>query len=221
MDLHSRRRSGLLRLALTSALLLLASASAATTFQATYRASTYQVTSGDSYASLLAQHQSGALIASVPKTSFENMEPATDAGVVADYSVLFTVDFTSAVSGQYLFQAGADWGRGAVAAVIESGTSVIDEFVTTDDVWWNYDFGNPDVISRTVNLTAGNSYTLAWLGFEDCCSGPTSMRFSFEGGAFQALDETNFSAYAAPEPGSGALVALGLALLASRSVRRR
>ena len=221
MNLPSRRRSGLLCFALVSALLFVASASAALTFQATYRTSSYQVTPGDSFASLLAQHQSEPLIISLPKTSFANIDPASDAGVVANYSVLFTVDFTSTVSGQYQFLAGGDWGRGAAAAVIESGTSVIDEFVTTDDVWWNYDYGNPDVINRTVNLTAGNSYTLAWLGFEDCCSGPTSMIFSFEGGGFQYLDETNFSAYAAPEPGTGLLFGLGLALLASRSLRRR
>ena len=91
-----------------------------------------------------------------------------------------------------------------------SGT-VLDEYVTTNDLWWNNDWNDPDVFVQTVALSAGESYTLGWLGFEGCCGGATTMRFSVDGAPYQTLSDANLAPFIAnPEPGTGLLVALGL-----------
>jgi hypothetical protein len=117
-----------------------ASSARAVSFQAEFAATTYQVVLGDTSADLLAEHQTGALLASVSMTGF----------------------------------------------------------------------------TTAVDLDAGSSYTLAWLGFEDCCAGVTTIRFSYEGRPFQILNESNLDPLTAPEPHPALLAALGLVLLAMR-----
>ena len=47
--------------------------------------------------------------------------------------------------GRYEFQVGTDWGRGGAAALIDnSDGSILDERVITDDIWWAYDWNDPD-----------------------------------------------------------------------------
>lgn len=198
-------------------LVLLSSDARALSFQADFTATTYQVVAGDTYADLLAAHQAGTPLASVTLTALENVSAQVEAGVTTNYSILMTAILDVAVAGQYEFQVGADWGRGGVAAIIDNGTgAVIDEFVRTDDIWWANDWNNPDVFTTLVDLDAGTSYTLVWLGFEGCCGGTTTIRFSFEGGPFQILNEPNLEPFVVPEAGMAALVGLGLTTLAAR-----
>ncbi len=76
------------------------------------------------------------------------------------------------------------------------------------------------MFETTFDFTVGDSYTLAWVGFEDCCGGSTTLRFSVDGGAFQDLTSTNFDPYVlTPEPGTGLLLGLGLGGLAARRTR--
>jgi hypothetical protein len=44
----------------------------------------------------------------------------------------------------------------------------------------------------------------------------TTIRFSYEGGAFQTLNEPNLAPLVVPDPGAEALIGLGLATLAQR-----
>jgi len=203
---------------LAVASLLLAPADAwAVSFQADFTATTYQVTAGDTYADLLAAHLAGTPLASVTLTALQGVSAQVEAGVNTDYSIRMTAVLPIAVSGLYEFQVGADWGRGGVAAILDTTTgTVLDELVRTDDIWWANDWNNPDVFTTSLNLTAGSSYTLVWLGFEGCCGGVTTIRFSFEGAPFQTLNEVNIAPLVVPEPGVGALLGLGLAALASR-----
>lgn len=53
------------------------------------------------------------------------------------------------------------------------------------------------MFETTFDFTVGDSYTLAWVGFEDCCGGSTTLRFSVDGGAFQDLTSTRFGKSAA------------------------
>ena len=110
---------------------------------------------------------------------------------------------------------------GAIAedhsSITATGT-VLDEVVRLDDVWWANDWNDPDVFTTQIALAAGTSYTLVWLGFEGCCGGATTIRFSFEGGPFQILNEPNLEPFVVPEAGMATLVGLGLGSLA---VRRR
>lgn len=194
---------------------------AALSFQVDFTSSTYQVQAGDAWSDLLAEHLSGASIASATLDTLVGVSPQTLAGGTnTDYSILITTVVQVQVTGQYQFQVGADWGRGGAAVAIDDGTGlVVDELVRTDDIWWNNDWSNPDVFVTTLNLTAGESYTLGWVGFEGCCGGAASTRFAFEGGAFQDFDETNAAPYMVPEAGPAALLASAFSALAA--ARRR
>lgn len=203
--------------------LLLAPAGArALSFQADFTSTTYQVTAGDGYADLLAAHLAGTPLASVTRTGLEGVSAQIEAGVGTNYSIRLTAVLPVAVAGLYEFQVGADWGRGGVAAILDTATgTVLDEYVRTDDIWWANDWNNPDVFTTSLALAAGTSYTLVWLGFEGCCAGVTTIRFSFEGAPFQTLNELNVEPYVVPEPGVGLLVGLGLAALGGRRLPAR
>ena len=202
---------------------LLASTAAAVSFRVDFRSSTYTVQSGDSFSDLLAQHSSESLIQSTITSGIEDISTTVYAGgVTNDYSVLMEATLEVAVAGQYRFQVGTDWGRGGAAALIDnSDGSVLDERVILGDVWWNYDWNDPDVFTTAFDLAAGDSVTLQWVGFEGCCGGASTIRFEVDGSGFVPLTEPNLTPFAVvPEPTSGLLLLLGLTGL-GHGVRRR
>jgi hypothetical protein len=217
----SNRRVGWVTLRGLAIALALFSASAATalTFQVDFTSSTYQVQAGDTYADLLAQFQSETIIATNTLAGLEGVSaPVYAGGVNQDYGLLMTTTVVALQGGQYTFEVGTDWGRGGGWVLVDEGTGLIlDEFVTTDDVWWNNDWNDPDVFTTTANLVADGTYTFGWIGFEGCCGGQATVRFYYEGALFGNLDTGKGGAFIAttPEPGSGILVGIGLAILSS------
>jgi len=194
----------------------------AVTFDLTIASSTYQVQAGDTYADLVAQHQSETQLSSDTLLAIQGVSSPIYAGVTTDYSILMTTLLNVTAGGTYQFQVGTDWGRGGAAVVIDNGTgAILDEFVTTNDLWWNNDWNDPDVFVTTVSLSAGSSYTLGWVGFEGCCGGATTVRFSYNGAPFQTMSDANLDPFATPEPGTAVLVALGLAGLSATRRRLR
>jgi len=192
----------------------LPAAAGALSIEVAFTASTYQVQPTDTHADALAAHQAGALLGTSSVEVLEGIEAGVlSGGVDRDYSLAMTVRFDAAVGGDYVFQVGADWGRGGAVAVIDdTAGAVLSEQVFADDIWWANDWSNPDVITTAVTLEAGRSYTLSWVGFEGCCAGPTTVRFSHEGGAFESASSTTLAPFAIPEPALALLLGLGAAL---------
>ena len=189
----------------------------ALSFHADYRASTFQVAAGNTYAQILAAFLAGAPLASVTMTGLENASAQASAGVTTNYGILLTATLAPTATGSWTFQAGVDWGRGGVAAVIDNQTgTVVQQTVKTGDLWWNNSWVDPDVFTTTITLTANRSYSLVWLGFEDCCGGVTTIRFSYQGSAYQNLNTTNATPLVIPEPEVAALLGTGLAALSRR-----
>ena len=195
------------------AIVLFAGNADALSFRADFRNSTYQTQSGDAFSDLLVQHQSGSLIRSTVTTGLENISTAVyAAGVTSNYSILLTTSFQVAVAGTYTFQVGTDWGRGGAAALIDATTgSVLSERVINGDLWWSNSWSDPDVFTTTSTFTVGDAVSLSWVGFEGCCGGSSTIRFSVDGGAYQNFNASNFQGYTVvPEPSTALLFGLGL-----------
>ncbi len=195
--------------------LLSASSAEALQFTLDFRTSTYQTLGTDTYDSLLLQHQSEALLSSQIVSAIDGISSTAYAGTNQNYSTLITTTFTAGVTGTYDFQVGTDWGRGgAVQAVHVGSGSVLDEYVRTDDIWWGNSWTNPDVFTTSLSLTAGETYSIGWIGFEDCCGGNVNFRFSVNGSPMTDFTSTDFAPYEAPvvvpEPETALLLMLGL-----------
>ncbi len=225
-----RRSFSVLRvtLSLTSIVLLFATHAQALDFQIDFRTSTYQVQSGDTFSDLLARHQDPgeSLIQSTTAAGLENVSTAVYAsGVTRDYSILMQVSLDVGVAGRYAFQVGTDWGRGGGSALVDNVSgSILSETILTGDLWWANNWNDPDVFTTSFDFSAGDSLTLMWVGFEDCCGGSSTLRFSVDGGAFMPLTDPFLAPYAAspvPEPSAAILMLLGLAGLAGVGARSR
>lgn len=82
--------------------------------------------------------------------------------------VYFNVDFP----GLWSFRFGGDYGRGGGLYV---DSQPLDER-WNDDLWWAFNYNNPDVLSGTVYLDTGYHH-IETLGFESCCDGSINMQF--------------------------------------------
>ena len=210
---------------LTGAAALALSASAQATlltFDYSVTRSNYQVNGSESSQDLINAHSAGAVLCTDSADGFVRMGPRQNCGFnTRGYSLNLTTQFDLSAGGEYTFQAGADWGRGGgvVLTDLDTGDSTLHS-LRTDDVWWARNWNNRDVFNTTFNLDAG-SYAVSWIGFEYCCGGETSIRYSYNGSEFTNFTEENFGAHlaAVAEPETVAL--LGAGLLSLALVRRR
>lgn len=209
-------RTAILTLAVLGAAMLPPRAADALSFQADFRSSTYQTGALDTYSTLLLQHQAGSLIRSNATTGLANISTSVYAnGVNSNYSLFLSTSFQAAVAGTYTFQVGTDWGRGGAAAVIDGSTgSIRSQQVIVDDIWWGGSWTNPDVFTTSATLAVGEQVTFGWVGFEGCCGGSSTIRFSVNGSGYQDFNQTNFQSYTVvPEPSPAILMGLGLIAL--------
>ncbi len=130
-------------------------------------------------------------------------------------SINFTVSGAYAAS-TFAFQIAPDAGFGG--ALYLDGLLVD---VDTSDLWWGLNWAS---ISELLTVSGRTSFvgvhTLEAYWAEGCCAGPQSARFSTDNGAtYQAMTVANLDRLAVPEPGTLAIVGLGLA--AAGAFRRR
>ncbi|MEN7342732.1 MAG: CCXG family PEP-CTERM protein [Pseudomonadota bacterium] len=175
----------------------------------TVRTSTYVVDGEDNAAGLISEfYNNGAAVCSTAIGAIQNVGSVqTCGGPNRNIATLFELDLFQ--GGSTMWQFGGDWGRGGALFLTNGG---LGERLITEDIWWNYDWSNDDVIEFTV-FNSG-SYTLNLLGFEGCCGGGMSLRYSTDGG-----DTWTIAATAVPAP--GALALLGFGLIGLGLARRR
>lgn len=155
-------------------------------------------------------------------SSIVNSTPTNFSGVFGannSYDHL-RIDFTAGsgvAGGSLAFQLAPDAGYGG--ALYFDGVLLN---TNASDLWWggNWNAMSELLVGNVSNLSAGNHRLDAYWA-EGCCNGGQAGRFSVNGGAWQNLSVTNLDRLAVPEPGSLALLGLGIAgLMAGRRKRR-
>ncbi|MEM7467987.1 MAG: hypothetical protein AAF387_14025 [Pseudomonadota bacterium] len=175
----------------------------------------YQVSATDTFADLLAAHNSANVISTTNVNALDNVDTSVYAGNISgNYGVLMSASLHIEDAGNYEFRVGTDWGRGGGVALFDSATNaLISETIDSTNIWWANNWNHGDVIYSSYNFAANTEYTIMWIGFEDCCAGSSTIQFSYEGSPFQLANVANLTPHVVPIPPAFLLmapVALGL-----------
>ncbi|MGB0721076.1 MAG: CCXG family PEP-CTERM protein [Gammaproteobacteria bacterium] len=198
------------------------SCGAAQAFELTYsvRGSTYGVSGTENAADLYTAFDAGGPVYCDEQSldSFVMVNTGATCGSGnSDLADFISLEVDLAAATVLEFELGTDWGRGG-ALLVDGAVHTI----TSDDIWWGYDWNNADVINSVLSLSGG-VHTLEWIGFESCCNGARSLRYSADGGQWQDLTAANFSSLEAVSSTVPTAAVWGLmlgGLVAWRGLRR-
>jgi hypothetical protein len=145
-------------------------------------------------------------------SSFSNLRAAGN-NRHSHLSVSF--DVSAEKAGQdWLFQVAPDAGLGGAMYM---DNALIDQ--DASNLWWGYSWNRTsEILGATVDQLMEGSYKLDVYWAENCCNGAQAARFSVDqGSTWMALSTDNLNAVGVPEPGSVALLGLGVVgLMAAR-----
>lgn len=105
-------------------------------------------------------------------TIFDNITNANQGGNSNNFIAYSEALFTVPTSGTWGVRYGADYGLGGGLYV--NGVALDERW--NDDLWWNNDWGDPDVLSGFITLSAGE-HKLEIIGAEGCCDGGLTIQF--------------------------------------------
>lgn len=164
--------------------------------------SSYAIRTPDDAAGAYGQFQSESEICSISLVAVNLIGGRAACGDGNDISTLITVDVSQTGDGSnpltpIMWQFGPDWDVGGAFIDLAQGTVGMSYL---GNHWWNYNWSDQDVITFQ---TTGD-VTFGLLGFERCCDGGMSLRYSENGGQ-------SWETASVPEPSTLALLGLGLA----------
>lgn len=92
----------------------------------------------------------------------------------------------SGEEGVWEFRYGADFGRGG--ALYVNDTALEEDW--NNDLWWNLNWNNADVLQGSIFLTSGY-HKLEVIGFEGCCDGGITVQFRRPGGNWTTFNTSD------------------------------
>lgn len=138
--------------------------------------------------------------------TFSGVNNAALFGANSNVATEYKLDFSVASASAYSFRFGVDFGNGG--AVFLDGVQVA---YSTTDMWWNNNYNTPSqFLAFTSTLSAG-AHTIEVFGLDSCCDGGAQGQFkAASAAAFTTFSNVDGMNPAVPEPGSVALLGLGM-----------
>ncbi len=114
---------------------------------------------------------------------------STFGGSRNNYGLYAETHFEVTTPGVWNFRSAVDYGRGGAFYI--DGQPLTERW--NEDLWWARNYNHPDVLTGSINLSAGFHH-FETLGYEGCCDGPVSVQYQTPGSnVWRELSSTNIN----------------------------